>query len=288
MRARWLSYGMAAVVLLAAGFYVFVYLYRWEWNRAIMAGVIFLAAEVALVAALIGDRLKGIEERIRDVSQDAYEDALDDLRKTAPAERRHFAWMSDGDNMSVFVPVLMGAGVVISGLAWVVERLATKTARPVLEARLAAKLVPLSLPAGGLSNNAAVAPPAAYQGGWRTTTTRAVVVLVLGALMAVSVDVLGDLTQNRPDAVVGGTSVIVLEVESRDEDLGSTAAVGGTLWAVCRGMVASELHSLERVGSGRVAIEVAPRLGTHSIRRLHGHLEDGTVDGVSASVVEPD
>ena len=35
------------------GAYVFVYLYRWEWNRALFAGVLFVAAEVALGLARV-------------------------------------------------------------------------------------------------------------------------------------------------------------------------------------------------------------------------------------------
>ena len=50
--------GLAALltVMVAAGWYVFVYLYRWEWNRALVSGIIFLAAEVALLGALVLER----------------------------------------------------------------------------------------------------------------------------------------------------------------------------------------------------------------------------------------
>jgi hypothetical protein len=41
----------ALFVMLISAWYVFVYLYRWEWNRAIVAGIIFLAAEVGLLGA---------------------------------------------------------------------------------------------------------------------------------------------------------------------------------------------------------------------------------------------
>jgi hypothetical protein len=51
--------------------------------------------------------------------------------------------------MNVFVPVLMGAGVLMSGLAWVVERLARATVRPAAERGLAAQLDGLALPAAG-------------------------------------------------------------------------------------------------------------------------------------------
>jgi hypothetical protein len=45
----------------------------------------------------------------------------------------------------VFVPVLMGAGVIMSGLAWIVERVARRTARPALERGLAVHMAPLTL-----------------------------------------------------------------------------------------------------------------------------------------------
>ncbi len=69
------------------------------------------------------------------------------VRQTAPRARDRFAWMRpQSSGFSVFVPVLMGAGFVLSGLAWLVERLAHSTARPVLEDRLATRLAVVSLP----------------------------------------------------------------------------------------------------------------------------------------------
>jgi hypothetical protein len=41
---------LSAVVLLASGAYVFIYLVRWEWNRALIAGLFFQAVEMVLVA----------------------------------------------------------------------------------------------------------------------------------------------------------------------------------------------------------------------------------------------
>ena len=51
---------------MASGSYVFIYLVRWEWNRALMAGLFFLAAELVLIAdvllARFGDLGRQIEE----------------------------------------------------------------------------------------------------------------------------------------------------------------------------------------------------------------------------------
>lgn len=178
MSARKIGYAANALVLVASGTYVFVYLYRWEWNRALMAGVLFIAAEVALAAALILDRLRTLETRApgpreaarttrpptadrahttpRTTEADrahalAEPQVLARIEQTAPPPRDHFQWLTrDAGRLNVFVPVLMGAGVVLSGIAWSVERLAHATARPALERGLAARLASLSLPPGGL------------------------------------------------------------------------------------------------------------------------------------------
>ena len=60
-----------------------------------------------------------------------------------------FQWLSRPDQLNVFVPVLLGAGVLLTGLAWLVERLARATARPVAEDQLAGRLARLRLPAHG-------------------------------------------------------------------------------------------------------------------------------------------
>jgi hypothetical protein len=140
MNPRRLAVALVVSTLAASGGYLFVYLYRWEWNRAVIAGVFFLAAEVALgVAAVL--------KRLGDLQQSAPRQVVDRIREAAPPARDRFAWLEPSSGQfSVFVPVLMGAGVVLSGLAWAVERLARWTARPVLERQLAGRLAVLALP----------------------------------------------------------------------------------------------------------------------------------------------
>ena len=138
---------LGVVVLLATGLYFFVYLWRWEWNRALIAGILFVATEVAVAAVTVLNRLQRLDDRLR--SPDPV--VLARIRESAPAPRDHFEWLSPkSGRMGVFVPVLIGMGVVASGLAWLVERLAHATARPVLERGLAARLTALAWPAGGL------------------------------------------------------------------------------------------------------------------------------------------
>jgi len=152
VNARRIATVLAATTLAGSGTYLFVYLYRWEWNRAIIAGVFFLAAEVALVAAAVLSRLRALESGLRQPPPSAASPrVLHHVREAAPAPRDHFAWLRpQPERMGVFVPILMGAGFVLSGLAWLVERLARSTATPRLEDRLALALGALALPSGHL------------------------------------------------------------------------------------------------------------------------------------------
>ena len=148
MIARRIAWLIAILTLFASGTYVFVYLYRWEWNRALTAGIIFLATEVAVVGALILDRL----HRPRDAAH-----ALRRRRRTGrrwrPAAsarlrpRDHFAWLAESSSrMSVFIPVLLGAGILLSAMAWLVERISRAAARPGLEWRMPEEIDALALP----------------------------------------------------------------------------------------------------------------------------------------------
>jgi hypothetical protein len=149
MMARRIGRLVGVVVLLASGTYFFVYLWRWEWNRAVVAGVLFLAAEIGLATVTILDRLRALSSTRSAPAPDP--DFLAHLRETAPPRRDHFAWLSPrAGQIGVFVPVLIGMGVVVSAVAWVVERLSRATAQPVLERRLAARLAPLSWPMASL------------------------------------------------------------------------------------------------------------------------------------------
>ena len=155
MITRRLGTALAALTLAGSGVYLFVYLYRWEWNRALMAGVFLLAAQMALSTTAILARLRALEAaRVAEAPRAPGRpgsQVLARLQESAPPRRDHFAWMQPGtERMGVFVPILMGAGFVLSGLAWLVERVARRTAGPALERGLAARLSVFSLPEEGL------------------------------------------------------------------------------------------------------------------------------------------
>ena len=150
MNARFIRSVLGGVTLAASGAYTFVYLYRWEWNRALMSAAIFVAAEVAVMGSVLAERLRAITRRLDARDDDARRQRVERIRETAPPARVGFDWLARPQQMNVFVPVLMGAGVLMSGLAWVVERVARATVRPVAERRLAAQLDGLAMPAAGL------------------------------------------------------------------------------------------------------------------------------------------
>lgn len=155
MTARRAGALAAIASLVGSGAYVFVYLYRWEWNRAQISAAIFVAVEVGLVGWLLADRVRRVELRLERIAVDAEQRRLHVIRDTAPPPRTGFAWLARPERMSVFIPVLLGAGAVLSGVAWVVERVARATAGRAAERGLAHRLGALDLPPGGLLDGGA-------------------------------------------------------------------------------------------------------------------------------------
>jgi hypothetical protein len=152
MTGRRIAYMAAIVTIAASGYYFFVYLTRWEWNRALTSGVILLAAEVGLVGALVLERIGRLTQSVTPVPPGRREpraQVLARIQESAPAHRNHFAWLRP-DSTNVFVPVLLGAGVIVSGIAWVVERVARANAGRSMERGLALQLDALAPPADGL------------------------------------------------------------------------------------------------------------------------------------------
>jgi hypothetical protein len=147
MMARRLAWLVAILTLVASGLYVFVYLYRWEWNRALTAGVIFLATEIAVVGALILDRLHRMRDVRARLSGSASRPALAPSGEPDAPRRDHFAWLNESSSrLSVFIPVLLGAGILLSALAWLVERVARAASRPGLEWGMPEAIDALALP----------------------------------------------------------------------------------------------------------------------------------------------
>ncbi len=164
MNTRKMATLIAAATMAATGSYVFIYLARWEWNRALVSSAIFLAAELGLVALMLTARLQRVEQAL---AAPAVADprVRRHLREAAgPEAEIRFDWLLRPHQTGVFVPVLMGAGVVLSAIAWVVERIARATVGPVAERNLSRRLGPLELPPHGLLHRAEVDPLALLRG----------------------------------------------------------------------------------------------------------------------------
>lgn len=138
----WLA---ATATMVGAAGYTIVSLNRWEWNRALFFGLIVLIAEVALSTALVLRRLStlhapGPDPAVRTI-----------IRETRPPSPERFGWLEESTHqLPVFITFLVGGGVVLSGVAWVVDRVAAGTTTVVGEDRLARQLTRISYPRGGL------------------------------------------------------------------------------------------------------------------------------------------
>jgi hypothetical protein len=135
--------------LLAGVLYMVVSLNRWEWNRALFFGLIVLIAEVALATGLVLRRLARIEYLVK--SETNGDPAVAQILSETRPSRDRFAWMRESTGqLNVFITFLVGGGVILSGIAWMVDKVASKTSSPAGEQRLANQLDPISYPAGGL------------------------------------------------------------------------------------------------------------------------------------------
>jgi hypothetical protein len=285
MIAKRVAYAVGVLVIVSSGTYLFVYLYRWEWNRALIAGVIFVAAEIALAAMLVFEKLAELGSKIDEVRTER--GTLDVIKETAPPPKARFRWLTgQGGDLKVFVPVLMGAGILFSAIAWMLERLARATAKPALEQGLAARLQPLALPEGGFLSP--VESATLIPGARRLRFKTLFYVLVSAAGLFMAIDALGDLTQNRPDPGVslGSTSAITLEVTREGWTRSEKEAVR-SLWRACLHTVSPAFHADDFVdrGNGIVTMFISPAPGESAERRLRGCLQDATLDNVLARVV---
>ncbi len=137
---------LAAIGTLLMGLiYMVVSLNRWEWNRALFFGLIVLIAEVGIAAGLVLRRLTRIEQAKLDPA------ILAILRETRPASPHRFGWLEDTTTqMNVFITFLVGGGILLSGLAWVADKVGANTTTPAGEEKLARQLGSISYPRGGL------------------------------------------------------------------------------------------------------------------------------------------
>ena len=137
------------VTLIVAGLLAGQALYEWEWSRAMWMTTAFVAVEVALVAVLVLGRLKDLDARLdRQARADPVRVRLIEAR---PPERDHFRWLREElGRTNVFVTMIVGGGVILSGVLWVIDQVAQRTVTPTREGRLADDLRAIAPPEDGL------------------------------------------------------------------------------------------------------------------------------------------
>ncbi|MCX4557139.1 hypothetical protein OHA02_13125 [Streptomyces phaeochromogenes] len=304
---RRVAYFFGSAAAAGAGTYVVIYLYRWQWQRAILCGVLLLVVEVMLLGIVLLGRLARIEERMRDADR-RQEDVLARLReKEARPAGDRFRWLDEPTSRTyVFVPVLMVTGVLLSGLAWIVQRIASATARPTAERRLAGRLAVLAAPdpardadpdrmdrMDGMSgvDDLDDLPPIGARGRHGRRTARVLVVSAVGAaLIGALVVGLADLTQTREeDAKNSEATSLLLKVDMRGTNMTAEreSLAARQLWERCRDSTSVPLSraTLGTLGDGLFAGVVQPALTDHDRMRLRGCLEDTGLDRTHLTVV---
>ncbi len=114
---------------------------------------------------------------------------------------------------------------------------------------------------------------------------RAVVLLAVVAAAWLTVDVLGDLTQSRPDEVDHDAATELVVDVDHDRFGTGDAGAAAALWAVCSAQTRSRATAPPAaLGDGSFRVVLVPAVGEHEQRKLVGCLEDLTVDRVRGNV----
>ncbi|GAB2930860.1 hypothetical protein [Streptomyces mayteni] len=305
--ARLAGYLFGGAAALGAAAYLVIYLYRWQWQRTIICGVLLLVVEVLLLGLAVLDRVGRLEQRLREGDlrrEEAHErlraELLAELRGPEEASGRarppRFAWLldggvDDGRRTFVFVPVLMATGVALSGVAWLVERVAGATLRPAADRRLAGRLTPLAAPPGGPTAGTAPELPERPLGGpcpARRRWPRTVGWLLAGLACVGLFEGLAELTEtDPPERGAAAATSVLFEIEANGVDDGRVTLAARQLWERCRDATAVPLEraGLTDLEGGLFAATAHPSLSEHDVHRLLGCLEDASVDRVQLRIV---
>lgn len=133
---------------LAAGVYSVISLNRWEWSRALYFGLVVLVAEVGLAAGLV---LRKLDQQAELNAGDR--DEVRDILRSSRVPRDRFRWLAPDQVTSrtnVFITMVVSGGIVLSGLAWLLDKVAANTTTSLQEGRLAGDLTRIAYPSDGL------------------------------------------------------------------------------------------------------------------------------------------
>lgn len=288
---------LSAVVLVASGTYVFVYLVRWEWNRALIAGLFFLAAEIALIADVLSQRVSRLSSRIEEERTREQTTALAArLRANRPDTPGPFAWLApDRDRLDVFLPILIGAGVVLSAVAYVVEQVSRVTAVPVAEHELARGLATMAVPVEGLAPLGRLprslpgpVPEPRMRAFWRGFTAAGLVAMLAAGILAGAQYLLAVPAPADPARSMS-VDLVVLRRNLAQPD----PAVAMSLWSTCRIRLPQEvelasLRPIDPADESRLRMVLHPAPGISDTKEFVGCLQDGTIERARAFVLAVD
>ncbi|MGV9350534.1 hypothetical protein ACWDSD_38450 [Streptomyces spiralis] len=213
-----------------------------EWQRALIYAILFLVIEVLLATVLLLARVSRLENRL-ERSEARMDDVRHRLEQTRSPARNRFGWLASSDPQAmggtqrtfVFVPVLMVAGAVLSGLVTVIQKIVGATAGRAAERRLAGRLTALTAAPLGQSDSLEDHPaiPPARPG--RTVLAAAATV---GGLLLVPLlwSALADAMQTRPEPLPDAASTtMVFKAQTRGDQRASDLGLAADdLWQTCR------------------------------------------------------
>jgi hypothetical protein len=284
---------LTLAVTTISGAYLLIYLYRWEWNRAVISGIFALIALLVFEMAVVFGALRSIGERLDRIddslerAESAREVARSISEHNAADGAQHFAWLREsGDRFSVFVPLLIGTGAVLSGVAYVVERVAGLVASATLDRKTARLLAP-ELPLGpGIIRGTPTqtthkpTPPLARVLAWLVSLAVVTLIAIAG------INALADASESRPESLdAQQTTVVDVSIDQKSTQRPDTA-VAEALWTACRNTLPPETQLIDALDvDGGVRLVIDRGLGELRRRRLFGCIEDATLDLVRASVM---
>lgn len=248
-------------VLIASGVYVLLYLWRWEWQRAQIAGIFFLASLVILATMLVLRRLASIERRLA-VQEPGVTRQAPTRGEGAVRPAQPFEWIPDEQSTYIFLPVLLGFGVALSLIAAAAERI-------------------VAFAVGGGPRSDATRPSSPT----RERVLAIMLVTVLAAALTLTLVARHELMV-RSESTTPGTLTYLLEVEGRRTDIPATTSVD-VLATYCRdhaGVPTLSVDAVRGVDAEHAELVVSPQLGKFGAARFQGCLRDAVLDRRSVSI----
>jgi len=259
-----------------------------------VAGVFLILAEVFLVGDLVIARIEQVGRRVETARDSEQISALAaQLRRNRPPTPGPFAWLSPSkDRTYVFVPVLLAAGILLSALAFIVERLSRVTAAPVAERELARGLASMALPATGLAPTGQLRHAAWDDGPGRGVSharRNTLVVALVVAVMTVAVVVLRAVLITRP-APADPQAALVVDLAVHTNELDQPeASIALSLWGNCRtripaGAALISLDATDPDDPSRLRMQVSPAPALFDEREFLGCLGDLNIERAMSTV----